>query len=150
MTAVYKGEWDVTPVSSCCCITGNQAHLNKKILTGFNPNLHPLLSDIELLIYWINISSDIQSSQKQAKISRSSLLFVFLSRCIVRALKDPNAFLFDHLLTLKPVKFLEGELIHDVSSLSFGVNSVLSAVLHNKAEVPLCMNSCSRDPTGIN
>ena len=39
-------------------------------------------------------------------------------RCIVRALKDPNAFLFDHLLTLKPVKFLEGELIHDVSNLS--------------------------------
>ena len=36
----------------------------------------------------------------------------------MRALKDPNAFLFDHLLTLKPVKFLEGELIHDVSSLS--------------------------------
>ena len=36
----------------------------------------------------------------------------------MRALKDPNAFLFDHLLTLKPVKFLEGELIHDVSNLS--------------------------------
>ncbi|KAF7245591.1 Eukaryotic translation initiation factor 3 subunit M, partial [Varanus komodoensis] len=35
-------------------------------------------------------------------------------RCIVRALKDPNTFLFDHLLTLKPVKFLEGELIHDL------------------------------------
>uniref|UniRef100_A0A3P9PEX6 Eukaryotic translation initiation factor 3 subunit M n=1 Tax=Poecilia reticulata TaxID=8081 RepID=A0A3P9PEX6_POERE len=34
-------------------------------------------------------------------------------RCIVRALKDPNTFLFDHLLTLKPVRFLEGELIHD-------------------------------------
>lgn len=38
-----------------------------------------------------------------------------LFRCIVRALKDPNTFLFDHLLTLKPVRFLEGELIHDVS-----------------------------------
>uniref|UniRef100_A0A3Q3XEE9 Eukaryotic translation initiation factor 3 subunit M n=1 Tax=Mola mola TaxID=94237 RepID=A0A3Q3XEE9_MOLML len=36
-------------------------------------------------------------------------------RCIVRALKDPNTFLIDHLLTLKPVRFLEGELIHDVS-----------------------------------
>nr|XP_009935469.1 PREDICTED: eukaryotic translation initiation factor 3 subunit M [Opisthocomus hoazin] len=35
-------------------------------------------------------------------------------RCIVRALKDPNTFLFDHLLALKPVKFLEGELIHDL------------------------------------
>ena len=39
-------------------------------------------------------------------------------RYIVQALKDPNAFLSDHLLTLKPVKFLEGELIHDVSNLS--------------------------------
>uniref|UniRef100_A0A663MFE6 Eukaryotic translation initiation factor 3 subunit M n=1 Tax=Athene cunicularia TaxID=194338 RepID=A0A663MFE6_ATHCN len=29
-------------------------------------------------------------------------------------LKDPNTFLFDHLLALKPVKFLEGELIHDL------------------------------------
>ncbi|XP_060622476.1 eukaryotic translation initiation factor 3 subunit M isoform X1 [Anolis sagrei] len=35
-------------------------------------------------------------------------------RCIVRALKDPTTFLFDHLLALKPVKFLEGELIHDL------------------------------------
>lgn len=87
-----------------------------------------------------------QSSQKQAKISRPSLLFVFLSRCIVRALKDPNAFLFDHLLTLKPVKFLEGELIHDVSSLSFGVTSVLSAVLHSETEVPLCMEFMQQRP----
>ncbi|NXD43479.1 EIF3M factor, partial [Copsychus sechellarum] len=30
-------------------------------------------------------------------------------RCIVRALKDPNTFGGDHLLALKPVKFLEGE-----------------------------------------
>lgn len=57
----------------------------------------------------------------------------------MRALKDPNAFLFDHLLTLKPVKFLEGELIHDVSSFVLWCDSVLSAVLHNKAEVPLCL-----------
>jgi len=35
-------------------------------------------------------------------------------KCIVRALKDPNTFLFDHLLALKPVRFLEGELIHDL------------------------------------
>lgn len=45
--------------------------------------------------------------------------FPFLIRCIVRALKDPNTFLFDHLLALKPVKFLEGELIHDVSNFVF-------------------------------
>jgi len=36
----------------------------------------------------------------------------------VTSLADADTLLFDHLLTLKPVKFLEGELIHDVSSLS--------------------------------
>lgn len=35
-------------------------------------------------------------------------------RCIVASLADPNTFLMDHLLQLKPVKFLEGELIHDL------------------------------------
>jgi len=36
----------------------------------------------------------------------------------VTSLADPNTLLFDHLLTLKPVKFLEGELIHDVCILT--------------------------------
>lgn len=35
-------------------------------------------------------------------------------KCIVTSLADPNTLLFDHLLTLKPVKFLEGELIHEL------------------------------------
>ncbi|XP_072034861.1 eukaryotic translation initiation factor 3 subunit M-like [Amphiura filiformis] len=35
-------------------------------------------------------------------------------RCIVNSLADPNTYLFDHLLTLRPVKFLEGELIHEL------------------------------------
>ncbi|XP_064634582.1 eukaryotic translation initiation factor 3 subunit M-like [Lineus longissimus] len=35
-------------------------------------------------------------------------------KCIVTCLGDPSTFLLDHLLTLKPVKFLEGELIHDL------------------------------------
>lgn len=30
-------------------------------------------------------------------------------RCIVASLADPNIYLLDHLLPLKPVKFLEGE-----------------------------------------
>merc|ERR1712228_300720 len=34
--------------------------------------------------------------------------------CIVASLQDPQTFLLDHLLQLKPVKFLEGELIHDL------------------------------------
>lgn len=51
----------------------------------------------------------------KCKSSSSSLsLYNTLFRCIVRALKDPNTFLFDHLMALKPVRFLEGELIHDV------------------------------------
>lgn len=35
-------------------------------------------------------------------------------RCIVRALADSKTYLYDHLLTLKPVKFLEGETIFDL------------------------------------
>merc|ERR1719333_1787211 len=35
-------------------------------------------------------------------------------RCVVASLADPNTFLFDHLLSLKPVKCLQGELIHDL------------------------------------
>lgn len=35
-------------------------------------------------------------------------------QCIVTCLADPTTFLMDHLLGLKPVKFLEGELIHDL------------------------------------
>merc|ERR1719175_138948 len=35
-------------------------------------------------------------------------------KCIVTCLADSNTFLMDHLLSLKPVKFLEGELIHDL------------------------------------
>ena len=35
-------------------------------------------------------------------------------KCIVTCLADPNTLLLDHLLALKPVKFLEGELIHDL------------------------------------
>ena len=35
-------------------------------------------------------------------------------RCIVRALEDGETYLYDHLLALKPVMFLEGETIFDV------------------------------------
>ncbi|XP_041972843.1 eukaryotic translation initiation factor 3 subunit M [Aricia agestis] len=35
-------------------------------------------------------------------------------KCIATALADPNSFLLDPLLALKPVRFLEGELIHDL------------------------------------
>jgi len=48
-------------------------------------------------------------------------------RCIVTSLGDPNTFLLDHLLALKPVKFLEGELIHDL--LTIFVSEKLTAYL---------------------
>lgn len=35
-------------------------------------------------------------------------------KCIATALADPNTFLMDPLLSLKPVRFLEGELIYDL------------------------------------
>nr|XP_002130111.1 eukaryotic translation initiation factor 3 subunit M-like [Ciona intestinalis] len=35
-------------------------------------------------------------------------------RCITKALADPNTYLFNQLLTLKPVTFLEGEPLHDL------------------------------------
>ncbi|CAF4954932.1 unnamed protein product [Pieris macdunnoughi] len=38
-------------------------------------------------------------------------------KCIVTALADPNTFLLDPLLELKPVRFLEGEVIHDLLSI---------------------------------
>ncbi|CAB3363175.1 Hypothetical predicted protein [Cloeon dipterum] len=38
-------------------------------------------------------------------------------RCIQAALADPNTFLLDPLLALKPVRFLQGQLIHDLLSI---------------------------------
>ncbi|KAJ8878328.1 hypothetical protein PR048_018905 [Dryococelus australis] len=48
-------------------------------------------------------------------------------RCIMAALEDPTTFLLDPLLALKPVRFLEGELIHDL--LSVFVSEKLPAYL---------------------
>jgi len=48
-------------------------------------------------------------------------------RCIVTHLSDPNTFIVDHLLKLKPVQFLEGELIHDL--LTIFVNDQLKDYL---------------------
>ncbi|GAB5577698.1 eukaryotic translation initiation factor 3 subunit M [Prionailurus iriomotensis] len=66
-----------------------------------------LLSDAASKVMVELLGSYTEDNASQARVDAHSL-------CIVRALKDPNAFLFDHLLTLKPVKFLEGELIHDL------------------------------------
>uniref|UniRef100_A0A2P2I0M5 Eukaryotic translation initiation factor 3 subunit M n=2 Tax=Hirondellea gigas TaxID=1518452 RepID=A0A2P2I0M5_9CRUS len=41
-------------------------------------------------------------------------------RCIIASLADPNTYIMDHLLSLKPVRFLEGELIHDLLTIFVG------------------------------
>lgn len=66
--------------------------------------------------YVKNIPEKLPNFCCQASNLHPTYIVLFVHRCIVRALKDPNTFLFDHLLTLKPVRFLEGEHIHDVSS----------------------------------
>jgi len=48
-------------------------------------------------------------------------------KCIVSAIADPHTFLMDYLLTLKPVKFLEGESIHEL--LTIFVTENLSAYM---------------------
>ncbi|KAI2811485.1 hypothetical protein RDWZM_003723 [Blomia tropicalis] len=48
-------------------------------------------------------------------------------KCIVSAIADPHTFLMDYLLTLKPVKFLEGESIHEL--LTIFVTENLTAYL---------------------
>ncbi|KAB0357247.1 hypothetical protein FD754_001403 [Muntiacus muntjak] len=58
-------------------------------------------------------------------------------RCIVQSLKDPNAFFSDHLLTLKPVKFLEGELMHDL--LTIFVSAKLASYNMAKMRLLTCM-----------
>lgn len=49
-------------------------------------------------------------------------------RCIITALADPGTFLLDPLLALKPVRFLEGELVHDL--LTIFVSEKLPNYMH--------------------
>merc|ERR1719402_359321 len=69
-------------------------------------------------------------------------------RCIVASLADPNTFLFDHLLNLKPVKFLEGQPIHDL--LKIFVFDKLEAYIKfyeaNKEEAQRCIVASLADP----
>ncbi|KAI4880195.1 hypothetical protein NFI96_026026, partial [Prochilodus magdalenae] len=73
------------------------------------------------------LGSYTEDNASQARVDAHSraLTLLYPHRCIVRALKDPNTYLFDHLLALKPVRFLEGELIHDL--LTIFVSAKLAA-----------------------
>ncbi|CAG7731114.1 unnamed protein product [Allacma fusca] len=55
-------------------------------------------------------------------------------RCIVASLADPNIYLLDHLLPLKPVKFLEGNPIHDLVTIAVyeGLDEYLKYYSHHK------------------
>ena len=67
-------------------------------------------------------------------------------RCIVASLADPQTFLLDHLLQLKPVKFLEGELIHDLLKVSSKLfPSIFEFTV--KSNEMFCRSSCQRSWT---
>ncbi|XP_048339672.1 eukaryotic translation initiation factor 3 subunit M [Sphaerodactylus townsendi] len=93
----------------------------RKWISDWNLNTEKKHTLLRLLY---DVLVDCKKSDSSAKImvellgsyteDNASQARVDAHRCIVRALKDPNTFLFDHLLALKPVKFLEGELIHDL------------------------------------
>ena len=66
-------------------------------------------------------------------------------RCIVASLADPQTFLLDHLLQLKPVKFLEGELIHDLLKVSFKLFPIFEFTI--KTNEIFRRSSCQRSWT---
>jgi len=111
-------------------------------LASVSANIGLVFSDLALIKQWFPVSAvgveRIQSllrllhealvAQKQSE-SASRVMIELLStyteenasqarddayKCIVWFLADKNTFLLDHLLALKPVKFLEGEPIHDL------------------------------------
>ena len=111
-------------------------------LAGQTGMVHQVFDDISKLKQWFSCKEisneklqtllrqlhDVLVNQKQSELA-SKVMIELLStyteenasqarddahRCIVSFLSDPNTFLMDHLLALKPVKFLEGELIHDL------------------------------------
>jgi hypothetical protein len=41
-------------------------------------------------------------------------IFLFNLRCIFYCINDPSTYIFDNFLLLEPIKYLEGELIHNV------------------------------------
>ena len=65
-------------------------------------------------------------------------------RCIVASLADPQTFLLDHLLQLKPVKFLEGELIHDLLKVRWKLFGPHFTIKTNEIS---CRSSCQRSWT---
>jgi len=124
-------------------------------VAGQTENIHGVFTDIDKMKQWMQHCS--VSTEKLQKVMRllhevlleckqselaSKVMIELLStytednasqarddahRCIVASLGDPNTFLLDHLLTLKPVKFLEGELIHDL--LTIFVSDKLSSYI---------------------
>uniref|UniRef100_T1IX91 Eukaryotic translation initiation factor 3 subunit M n=1 Tax=Strigamia maritima TaxID=126957 RepID=T1IX91_STRMM len=124
-------------------------------IAGQTENIKSIFSDLDRLKSWVNICGigieklqillrslhEVLDACRQSDLA-SKVMIELLStytednagqaggdahKCIVSSLGDPNTFLLDHLLALKPVKFLEGELIHDL--LTIFVSDRLSAYL---------------------
>ncbi|OWF41682.1 eukaryotic translation initiation factor 3 subunit M-like [Mizuhopecten yessoensis] len=91
----WTSMWDISP----------------KKLQNLLRNLHDALIDSKLSENATKVMIDLLGSYTEDNASQAR---DDAHRCIVTHLGDPNTFLMDHLLTLKPVKFLEGELIHDL------------------------------------
>ncbi|XP_069132298.1 eukaryotic translation initiation factor 3 subunit M-like [Argopecten irradians] len=91
----WTSMWDISP----------------KKLQNLLRNLHDALIDSKLSETATKVMIDLLGSYTEDNASQAR---DDAHRCIVTHLGDPNTFLMDHLLTLKPVKFLEGELIHDL------------------------------------
>ncbi|XP_033751687.1 eukaryotic translation initiation factor 3 subunit M-like isoform X2 [Pecten maximus] len=85
--------------------------ISTKKLQNLLRNLHDALIDSKLSENATKVMIDLLGSYTEDNASQAR---DDAHRCIVTHLGDPNTFLMDHLLTLKPVKFLEGELIHDL------------------------------------
>jgi len=131
-------------------------------VAGRTDNVHTVYKDITKLKNWLNeLKVSIDKTQKLLRLlhevlleckqseSASKVMIELLGtytednasqarddahKCIVTSLADPNTFLLDHLLVLKPVRFLEGELIHDLLTIfvSEKLSSYLSFYAANK------------------
>lgn len=95
-----------------------------KIIRGKINRMYQCINDYQFSEMAAKVMVELLSTytEQNASQARSDA-----QKCIVTSLADPNTFLMDHLLTLKPVKVLEGELLHDL--LTIFVSEKLSAYL---------------------
>lgn len=69
--------------------------------------------------YFIPLKNEYHAKHSTSVYVSKIFIFFYIFRAIVAILMDEDAYTIDHLVSLKPVQYLEGELIHDVSLLFF-------------------------------